>query len=119
MTKGHKRGLGSELERTFQTYWNMFASGAPQPVREYRFHPVRRWRFDFAWPDHQVAVELQGGTWSKGRHVRGHGYENDCEKLAEAQLNGWVVLYVTRGMLERNPPQIVQWVLQAIGAKDG
>ena len=26
------------------------------PVREYKFHPKRRWRLDFAWPDDLIAV---------------------------------------------------------------
>src|SRR5690606_39740371 len=41
----------------------------PEPVREYRFHPERRWRFDFAWPDLRVAAEVEGGIHIGGRHV--------------------------------------------------
>jgi len=26
------------------------AAGLPEPIRQHRFHPERRWRFDFAWP---------------------------------------------------------------------
>jgi len=66
--------------------------------REYRFAPPRRWRFDFAFVG-QVAVEIQGGTWSGGRHVRGKGYEADCEKRNEATLLGWRVLYFTPRMV--------------------
>lgn len=70
------------------------AVGLPEPEREYRFHHVRRWRFDLAWPELMVAAEVEGGTWSKGRHVRGGGFEKDCEKYAEALLLGWKVLRV-------------------------
>ncbi len=59
------------------------------PEREYRFHPKRRWRLDFAWPSIKLAVEIEGGVWSGGRHVRGKGFENDCEKQANAVFLGW------------------------------
>ena len=69
------------------------------PVKEYRFHPTRLWRFDLAFPEQRVAVEIDGGVWSGGRHVRGGGYIADCEKLAEAAILGWRVLRVTPDMI--------------------
>jgi very-short-patch-repair endonuclease len=69
--------------------------GLPSPAREYRFHPSRRWRFDFAWPLYKVAVEVDGGIYSCGRHVRGTGFERDTEKGNEAVLQGWRVLHFT------------------------
>ena len=66
--------------------------GAPEPVREYRFHDVRRWRFDLAWPAAKLAVEVQGGVWSNGKHGRGSGVAKDYEKLNTAQIMGWKVL---------------------------
>jgi very-short-patch-repair endonuclease len=67
----------------------------PRPEREYRFHPDRRWRFDFCWPVKLVAVECEGGTWTKGRHTRPQGFAADCEKYNEAALMGWMVLRFT------------------------
>ena len=66
-----------------------------KPEREYRFSNARRFRFDFAWPEEKVACEVQGGVWVGGRHNRGKGYENDCDKLNLSQLEGWLLLYVT------------------------
>jgi very-short-patch-repair endonuclease len=71
----------------------------PAPIRERRFAPPRRWRFDYAWPAQRLALEIEGGTWTGGRHVRGRGYEADCEKYSEAALRGWRVLRVTTTML--------------------
>jgi len=72
-------------------------AGLPAPRTEYRFHPLRRWRFDLAWPQHRVAVEIDGfgrrGT--PGRHQRPRGYTDDCEKLAEAACLDWRVIRVT------------------------
>ena len=76
-------------------------AGLPLPEREFLFHKRRKWRFDFAWPDLLIAVEVEGGVFSGGRHVRGQGYESDCEKYNEAQLLGWMVLRFTPGMIKR------------------
>lgn len=66
--------------------------GLPEPVQEYRFHPVRRWRFDYAWPDLLVALEVEGGVWTGGRHTRGSGFKGDMEKYNTATVLGWRVL---------------------------
>lgn len=73
--------------------------GFPEPERELKFHPGRRWRFDFAWPDRNLAVEVEGGIWSNGRHTRGAGFEADCEKYNTALVNGWRVIRVTAKMI--------------------
>ena len=72
----------------------------PRPEREFMFHPTRKWRFDFAYPDCKVAIECEGGTWSGGRHTRGSGFEADCEKYNQAALLGWKVLRFTKGMID-------------------
>jgi hypothetical protein len=63
-------------------------------VEEHRFHPTRKWRFDFAWPIAKVALEVEGGAFTRGRHVRPSGFIADCEKYSEAALLGWTVLRV-------------------------
>jgi len=72
----------------------------PPPNVEHRFHPVRRWRFDLAWPDRLLYVEVDGGTWVGGRHNRGAGYERDCEKLNSAAELGWRGLRFTTKMVK-------------------
>ena len=69
------------------------------PVRELKFHPTRKWRFDFSWPEQMIAVEIEGGTWSGGRHTTGSGFEKDCEKYNEAAALGWKVYRFTSGMI--------------------
>lgn len=88
----------SDLERAF--LFHLRAARLPAPVREHRFHPSRRWRFDCAWPELKLAVELEGGTWIHGRHNRGRGFEADCEKYNAAALAGWRVLRFTAAMVE-------------------
>jgi len=84
----------SELERALATQLRQL--GAPPWQEEYRFHPTRKWRFDFAWPDLRLAVECEGATWARGRHTRGSGFAADCEKYNAAAVLGWVVLRYTR-----------------------
>jgi very-short-patch-repair endonuclease len=69
------------------------------PEIEYVFHPTRKWRFDLSWPDRKLAVEIDGATWTNGRHVRGAGVEKDCEKFSEAAILGWRIVRVTSGMV--------------------
>jgi hypothetical protein len=71
------------------------AAGVPEPLAEHRFDPKRRWRFDFAWPDHKVALEVDGGVFANGRHTRGSGFVKDMEKLNAAAIAGWRVVRVT------------------------
>lgn len=62
------------------------------PLTEHRFHVTRRWRFDYAWPDYQVALEVEGGVWVGGRHTSGAGFVKDMEKYNEAACMGWRII---------------------------
>ena len=87
------------------------SAGLPEPEREYRFDPARRWRADFAWPDSKILLEVEGGTWIRGRHTRGKGFERDCEKYNAAAAQGWRVFRFTSGMLDQG---ILPIVLEAV-----
>jgi hypothetical protein len=96
MTREQPPAIRHLLTRIRQT-------GLPEPVTEFVFAPPRKWRFDVCWPSPSVmlAVEVDGGTWSGGRHTRGDGYERDCEKLNAAVEGGWRVFrYTTRQVLD-------------------
>lgn len=73
------------------------AAGLPVPVAEYPFAKAieRQWRFDFAWPAQQLALEIDGGGFVRGRHHRPVGFAEDCCKLNSAVILGWRVLRVT------------------------
>lgn len=83
--------------------------GIPAPLYEYQFTAPRRWRFDLAWPvvdcgkDLQgcdtvfllkLALEVQGGVFSGGAHVRGGWLRKEHEKRNHAAAMGWRILYV-------------------------
>jgi very-short-patch-repair endonuclease len=88
----------SPLERELAMQIRAF--NLPEPICEYAFAPGRRFRFDFYWPSQLVAVECEGGHWAGGRHVRGAGFEKDCEKYNLAAELGIKVLRYTRKMIE-------------------
>lgn len=89
------------------------AAGLPVPVKEHRFHAVRKWRFDYAWPAQRIALEVEGGIWTRGRHTRGAGYLGDMHKYREAALAGWCVLRVTPDELDT---VAINLVWRAVGA---
>jgi very-short-patch-repair endonuclease len=84
----------SYLEELFERQISRY--NLPQPVREFRFHG---WFFDFAYPTLRIAIEIDGGTYIGGAHVRGKGYERDCKKNNKAQIEGWIVLRADRNMV--------------------
>jgi hypothetical protein len=90
---------GSKLEEAFSHQAKLAL--LPAPILEHKFHTVRRWRFDFAWPHLKVAFEAEGGVSNSrvGRHTSMTGYSGDCEKYAEAALDGWLVIRGTAPMI--------------------
>ena len=75
--------------------WMQFelAGLAGRCVREFKFAaPQRQWRFDFAFLHKSVAVEVEGGVFTRGRHNRGVGMLADMDKYNHATELGWRVL---------------------------
>lgn len=77
--------------------------GLPPPALEYQFVSFRDWKFDLAWPELLVAVEIQGGSFGGkpcpvckrrpgGRHNSGPAMRDEFEKLAHAAIRGWSVI---------------------------
>lgn len=71
-------------------------------VMEYQFHPTRKWRFDYALPQYRIALEVEGGVFSQGRHTRPQGFLGDMEKYNTATLMGWRLLRTTPSALITN-----------------
>lgn len=59
-------------------------------VRELVFAPPRKWRFDFAFPAEQIALEIDGAV-----HRIKSRFNSDRDKGNAALLAGWRVLHVT------------------------
>lgn len=83
--------------------------GLAKPVLEHRFEPERRWRFDMAWLDAKIALEVEGGVWSGGRHTSSAGFVKDMAKYNRAAVLGWRVLRVTPSdLLKLSTVQLVK-----------
>ena len=79
-------------------------------VEQWPIGPGRRYRFDFAFPDEHVGIELQGGLWSRGAHSRPQGIQRDMNKLNFAALNGWRVLQFSTDDLEDDPDDVINTI---------
>lgn len=94
--KGHRK---AQLEQRFLEAWRRLFPSLPRPVLQHKFHPTRKWRWDFCFPDNMLAVEIQGGSFIGGGHNRGVQQAKDYEKHREAVKLGWRVLpFNTRDM---------------------
>ena len=99
--------MSSTLECRFSELWKLL--DGPELEQEYRFHPPRRWRADFAWVDAKILIEIEGGIWNRGRHLTPKGFAADAEKYLTATLNGWSVIRLVDNQLT---PEIIKQVLE-------
>lgn len=95
---------------------NLKPHGWAKYETEYVFHPTRKWRFDFCWPGRRVAVEKDGGVWTRGKHGRGSGIVKDHEKQNAAAVLGWRILRCTPSQLAT--PEFAETVVDALNYRD-
>lgn len=65
------------------------AVGLPRPARQFAAIPGRRWRWDIAYPEARLLIEVDGGGHTYGRHSRAEGMDGDAEKQSTAVAAGW------------------------------
>jgi very-short-patch-repair endonuclease len=87
-----EKQAGSALERHLAD--SLAATGLPEPVREFRFHPPRMWRVDFAFVEQRLAVEIEGGIYRGGGHTTVNGIRRDIAKANQLMFDGWRLLRV-------------------------
>ena len=97
--KRTKPAEADKLQLRFAGCWRQL--GGPELTPEYRFHPKRKYRLDFALPAVKIGIEIDGGTWSEGRtgHNWGVGITRDHEKQNLAVFMGWRIFRFTTDML--------------------
>ena len=106
----------SKLEKKVSL--QLAAFDIPEPECEYHFHPTRKWRFDFCWPESMGALEVEGGVVGPvgSRHTSPVGFHNDCTKYNEAALLGYSVLRVTTQHIQEGlVPDLVSRALERSG----
>lgn len=89
--------------------------GLPRGVLEHHFTKPRMWRFDRAWPEQKVALEIDGGAFVQGRHTSGPGFRKDAEKMSEAAARGWRVLRLLPEWLTgKQSARTASWIRRAL-----
>lgn len=80
--------------------------------REHQFHETRKWRFDFAWPSWNVAVECDGGQFKAmgGRH----NTDKDRDKINTATQMGWMVFRFSGNQIKTDPMGCIEMVRKAL-----
>jgi len=84
--------VSGEIEESYSLFEKLLTSEIAKPVREFMFHPKRKWRSDFSYPDIKLAIEIEGGARTGGRHTRGQGFIDDMEKYNAMTELGWRLL---------------------------
>ena len=111
--------MSSDKSELFYGLWLLLGdNNAPKPLPEYRFHPVRKWRFDWAWPTLKVAVEVDGNAWAVKGGGR-HSQDKDLEKTNYAVALGWRVFHFSPNMLNSDPAGCIELVMEALMGKSG
>jgi len=84
----------------------------PRPVAQHRIRANGRVvaTVDFAYPDEQLAIEVDGYRWHSGR-VR---WEHDRARLNALTLLGWRVVHVTSADLARRPQDVIDRIRMAL-----
>ena len=74
-------------------------NGLPKPVPEFKFHPTRKWRADWAWPEEKLIVEMEGGIFGNCRRMQKSGWHqsisgmlDDKNKYNEMNMLGYSLL---------------------------
>jgi len=84
-------------------------------TREARL-PGRLFRWDFAFPEHKLMVEVHGGIWrAKGAHNTGTAIKRDAEKGAYAAGMGWRTFAVTGDQIDNG--KAIEWIKTALGVE--
>lgn len=102
--------MSSDLETAL--LFQIRAVKLPEPVRQFKPLVDRRYRCDFAFPDHNLLVEVDGGGFVSGRHTRGKGFEADCERRNLLTLAGYRTLHVTGKHIDSG--EAIGWLEKAL-----
>jgi hypothetical protein len=109
---GWSMGTESELEDRFRRLIALTALDMPTAQYTVRDRAGRFvGRFDFAYPDRRILVELDSERW----HMDPAAFQRDREKQNRAHALGWVVYRFTWGQITKDPASVLH-VLASIRA---
>lgn len=96
-----KRRAKAELDAYFSQL--CVSAGLPRPTPEYKFSATRKWRIDYYFERKglKVALEVEGGAFTGGRHTRGAGFIKDIEKYNALSAQGIYLIRTTPSELTK------------------
>lgn len=109
--------ISSYLENILYTCLKCI-DGMKKPEREYCFSKQRKFRFDFAYPNKKLAIEISGNIWHRGGHSSGKGLIRDAEKNNLAILEGWRVLIYTEWHINHALSSVLKQIKEAYYGSD-
>ena len=107
----------------FKDAWDLFYRATELPLEKFEPHEEynfdfaygRKHRFDFAFPHHMIAVEIEGNAWNVKGGGR-HSQSSDFEKYNIAAFMGWRVFRFSPNMLNDDPIGCAKQVYETLAA---
>lgn len=117
MTTTIKSRTGEKRPNRYPLVLPMLRILRSDACEEFRFHPTRKWRADFAIPSAKILIEIDGGIWMQGRHNRPAGFEADQIKRNAAAALGYLCLHFLPKHVASG--YFIETVRGAIAAQEG
>ena len=76
------------------------AAKLPEPVRQFRYVPGRKFTADFAYTERRLLIHVDGGVYSRQAHGSITGILADIARQNLATLGGYRALRVTPDMVK-------------------
>ncbi len=124
----HKMTQSGKVRTDYEAWLaeEMRRAGIVGMERQFKFHPVRRWKADIAIPAAMLLIEIEGvarpgaknphtGKALLSRHQTISGYREDCRKYNSAVTLGWRVLRFTQDMVKSG--EALETVERALGIR--
>ena len=89
-----KQADNNRIKRIHSQFTDWLTLNKIALVKEYKFCKERKWLIDYYLPELTLAIEVEGGVWSNGRHVRGKGFLKDMEKYNAITMAGIKLLRI-------------------------
>lgn len=120
LAKARKKGDPEEL---YGEQCRAFRLPAVEPQLRFAKAIGRQWRFDFAFPQYKLAVEIEGLVVMRlagelvvrGRHASIKGIKDDMEKYNTAALFGWTVLRFQQQDVK--PKRAIEMTMRVLAAR--
>lgn len=92
--------IRQNFAKQFEAIWQRL--GGPELSKEVKISDEREFKNDYVHIPTKVIIEVDGGVYNGGRHVRAKGFINDCVKLNMATMAGYSIIRIPTGFATEN-----------------